>query len=716
MAVCLMSIHHCKFNLPKMNKNRGLKNLRSIFTSSAGYKFSGLKNRANIYNEQQQTKCMKTSNLRGESLFGCSFKRCLGTQRPYIDPNISYMFGKSNQHLIYKNIGQLLDESVIRWPDKLLYISSTEGIERTYAQLDRDVNRTIKAMITLLNITKGDSVGIFAYNCYNWLVVQTACNKLGAVLTPINPSYKVDELSFILKKGQVKALFLPGPKSGQAELNNHLDVLYDQRIREDLANLKLESVVLMDDYDYEIENDNRIGFKQYNNVNNLNQANTRFKINHKLNKVQIINWNYFFDNDGQLTDGNQSDVDESHNSKQSNSSNSNICLFNGANVSPDDLFGVYYTSGTTGRPKGACVSQFTAINNTLSCHQRLYGTNATRIVNCLPLPMFHIFAGVLVALTTIVNPNGCTIVFTGHKYNIKTIAEDIERYNCTQFTGTPTMLIDLLSYVEQTGMQLPLKLCQIGGAPLLSEVFKKAYKIFPHLEDVRLGYGSTENGGVSTLQSVYEPMEIKPHSAGQPVNFSEVLIVDTKTGQPVKHGQDGEILTRGPNTMVEYLDDPVKTREVITSSGWYKTGDIGRLLPQGSLQIVSRIKELIIKGGENIYPKEVEQLLLQHESLEDAHCFGVPSKRFGEEVCAWVKLKPGYVEGTKGNEKKTENGQHVVTKEEIIKFCKDNITYFKVPKYVLFVDKFPMTPTKKAQHHIMRDETIQILGLQNELS
>lgn len=623
--------------------------------------------------------------------------------RPYVDQTMSYVFGRSHEQLEYSTVDREFRNKIKEFPDEIAFASYFENKEVTFKELDEDVNKVTKALIKKFKLKKGDSVGVFAYNCYNWIVIQMACARLGAILTPINPSYKVHELEYLLKKSHVKCLFLPGPKSTQSiELNNHLGLLQSEKIidishRE--GELFLENVIFMD-HD-----------KEYNIINSNNNNNDKDSIKCLINNCKMYNWSYINeDNDGKIF----KTLEEAKESGLYSKPEVEACIYDNDNiVSPDDLFAIYYTSGTTGTPKGACISHFTCINNVKLCQNRLrHGRSKNwKAVNVTTLPMFHIFAGVLNTLSPMVN--NCRIIYSSYKYDIKAMVEAIIKYQANVITLTPTILIDMLTYIETNKvLNFPLKIVQSGGAHLSPEVVNKTFKTLPELEELRLGYGSTENGGVATLQTIHEPNEMRSMTVGPPLDFTEVRIVEPNSNKLVPLGVRGEIQTRGYNTMMGYFKDDKKTSEVRTESRWYKTGDIGLMHPHGSIQIAGRLKSLIIKGGENIYPEEVELMIHKLDYVEDVHVVGVPDKRFGEQVCAWVKLKPGYTETkTKGDNRNDKQ----IHKDDIIEFCKENITYFKVPKYLLFVQEFPLTPTKKVQSHIMTEQSIKILNLQDQL-
>lgn len=617
-----------------------------------------------------------------------TFVRSINTQvpRPYVDTRLSYSFGRSNDALRYTTIGRELVAAAKTRPDQVAFVFYSENKSITLKQLHDDVNMVVKSLLTKFNIRRGDYVGIFAYNCYHWALLQYACSRLGAIMTPINPSNKSDELAFVLEQGHIKCLFMPGPKSVQSSLNKHLEVINSDQIHSLAASnkLKLRDIVFIDS-----END---------------YSGTSLKLpNCKLHEwKELISDGVIFSN--------------IHEAEQAGFRGQDSCIYDLDQVSPEDIFSIYYTSGTTGKPKGACVSHFTVFNNTLVCQRRLRnGRPLTwRKVSSLTLPMFHIFAGVLSTLAPILANS--TIVYTGHSYDIKTFVNSIIDNDADTTSLTPTMLIDLLSYVKAHDLanKLPLKTIQSGGAALVPEVASRAMKLLPNLEEIRLGYGSTENGGVATLQTLHEPAETRHFTVGSPIDFCEVRVVKPKSEEVLPHGEKGEIQTRGYNTMVEYLDQQDKTAEVLPLNRWYRTGDLGFMYPHGSIQICGRLKHMIIKGGENIYPEEISQLIHKLDCVEDVHVVGVPDRRFGEQVCAWVKLKTNFREARVGekNGQIGDDGKTAVTKESILKYCQDNITYFKVPRYLLFIDEYPMTPTKKVQNHVLVEMGCKILGIE----
>lgn len=581
---------------------------------------------------------------------------------PYVHNRVSYAYGRSLKELRYCTVAPLIETLAKREPHSTAVVVYDEGISKNFEQLNADINRLVNGMVEKLGLKRGDKVGVYSYNSYQFLLIQYACNKLGVMLNPLNPSYKSHEFNYVMGKADVKVLFTPGKDSKQSSLNDHWSVICDDSLAQLQEKGSLESltniIILDGDYDK-----NHLKFKR---------------------PIEVDSWRSVFTNKPTLDSSVQAMVDD---------------------VSPDDIYGIYYTSGTTGFPKGAAITQFNVINNTALSTERVFTQRAPHFQSmrpnvCLPLPLFHEFAGVLGVLSPFIEGGSC--VFPGMRYNIQQVVDSIVRFKCNAIFLTPTILIDLLAHVEANKVtNFPLRSILIAGSAVMSELVHKTHKILPDLEEFRIGYGSSENGVIASIQTTLEPAETRPYTVGPPLDFTEIRIVDINTGETTPIGQSGEVQTRGFNTMMGYFNDPDKTAEVITDSRWYKTGDIGIIDKHGSLQIVGRIKDLIIKGGENIYPAEVETVLHTHEAIEDAHVFGVPDKRFGEEVCTWIRLKSAC-------KIQSSEDEH---RKDIIDYCKKRLTYFKVPKYVIFVDEFPVTPVKKIKKFEMRAQTAKMLSL-----
>lgn len=593
---------------------------------------------------------------------------------PYVDPEVSYAHGRSNRELKNFTFGPLIEEHVREKPDQLAVVFSDDNVFKTYRELNEDIDRLVTGMASKAGLKRGDPIGLYAYNSYEALLIYYASNKLGLVLNPFNPSYKSYELDHVLAKSNIKCLFIPGVNSSQQALNTHWTHLCKSNY---IAKLSSSST--------DIDRENQIKLTDIVILDGQVPGKKDEQQGSKLDKIKIHSWTQMI--------AEKSDEMVRESMKQ---------------VTPDDTYCVYFTSGTTGQPKGAEITQFNAINCTSLATpritiQRPYGLPPIEPKMCCPLPLFHAFAGILGALLPFV-PGGGPILYTGAKYNIGSVVEAIQKHNCNSLYLTPTVLIDLLAHVEKNQIDKleNLKTICVGGSKIVPETMHKARRLLKGLEDFRVIYGSSENGVLATVQNCQESDESKLLSVGSPVDLTEVRIVEPQSESIKPLGEPGEVQTRGFNTMSGYLGEPERTREVITEGRWYKTGDMGTMDPSGNVQIVGRIKELIIKGGENVYPAEVESVLHQHDDIEDAQVFGVPDARFGEEVAVWIKLK----EKSRAKEEEEE-----VLKENILNFCKSKLSYFKVPKYLLFVEDFPMTPVKKVKKFEMREKTVKLLNL-----
>lgn len=598
----------------------------------------------------------------------------LSPVKPYVDPKVSYVYGRSKKAYTYATLSQLIESKARNVPDTLAVSFHDQKISRTYKQLNEDIDQLVNIMVLELGLKRGDPVGLYSYNTYQSLLVYYACNKLGLILNPFNPSYKSHEMSHVLQKSNVRALFMPGFDSDQKSLNDH----WNQVFHTDIISLQeagkinnLRKIVLLD------------GHKD------ANQEAT-----------------------GKLTNtlGAEIEIWESLSTKQGKQLTEQQVLDSIASVSSDDPYCVYYTSGTTGAPKGATITQFNAINCIHLVFPNLYiyrpGNSGPLEPNvCVPLPLFHAYAGIAAAILPFVECMNAKLLFTGSKYNIASLIECIEQHKCNVLYATPTILIDLLTYIErhQTKSCSTLRTITSGGAKIMPETVRKSFELLPQLQDLRIIYGSSENGVIATMQQYDTPADKREISVGTPLDLCEIRIACPRTGATLPQGQPGEVQTRGFNTMAGYLNDRSRTDEVMTPSRWYKTGDMGILDSTGNLQIVGRIKELIIKGGENIYPAEVESVLHRHHDIEDAHVFGVPDPRLGEEVAVWVKLK---------QESRFKDEESL--RKDILDYCKSKLTYFKVPKYVIFTEDFPLTAVKKVKKFEMRVKTVEMLGLSGD--
>jgi fatty-acyl-CoA synthase len=356
----------------------------------------------------------------------------------------------------------------------------------------------------------------------------------------------------------------------------------------------------------------------------------------------------------------------------------------------DEPINIQFTSGTTGFPKGATLSHHNILNNGFFIGEAMRLTSEDRL--CIPVPLYHCFGMVLGNLAALTH--GACMVFPGEGFDPLATLQAVAEERCTALHGVPTMFIAQLDHPEFSRFDLSsLRTGIMAGSPCPIEVMKRAIGNM-HLSEITIAYGMTETSPVSFQSSTEDPLERRVSTVGRIQPHVEVKIVDLN-GRIVPTGTPGELLTRGYCVMLGYWGDEERTREAIDAARWMHTGDLATIDAEGYCNIVGRIKDMVIRGGENVYPREIEEFLYRHPKIQDVQVIGVPDDRYGEEICAWVKLRPGVS----------------ATEEEIRAFCRDQIAHYKVPRYIKFVDEFPMTVTGKIQKFIMRERTIADLGL-----
>jgi fatty-acyl-CoA synthase len=359
----------------------------------------------------------------------------------------------------------------------------------------------------------------------------------------------------------------------------------------------------------------------------------------------------------------------------------------------DDPINIQFTSGTTGSPKGATLTHHNLLNNGFFVGEAMQFTAHDRL--CIPVPLYHCFGMVLGNLACLTH--GAAMIYPGEAFEPFSVLETVEAERCTALHGVPTMFIAMLDHPEFGRFDLSsLRTGIMAGAPCPVAVMKRVNQAM-HMEQVTIAYGMTETSPVSFQSAVDDPLERRVSTVGRVQPHVEVKIVDA-AGRVVPPGTPGELLTRGYCVMRGYWDDAERTAEAIDAGRWMHTGDLATLDEEGYCNIVGRIKDMVIRGGENVYPREVEEFLYRHPKIQDVQVIGVPDKRFGEELCAWVMLREGAT----------------ATPEEIKDFCRGQIAHYKIPRYVKFVNAFPMTVTGKVQKFAMRAQTITELGLQED--
>ncbi len=534
----------------------------------------------------------------------------------------SYTHGGSSTPLIGQTIGDNLQEAVARQPDSEAVVSVKQGIRWSYASLSEHVEQVARGLLAL-GLGRGDRIGIWSPNCAEWVLVQYATARLGAVLVNINPAYRVHELEYALNQSGCRFL---------VSATSHRTTDYREMVRRAQVNLShLERTIYLATPDWD----------------DLLMAGR----NVPVDRLRALS----------------------------------------AGLDFDDPINIQYTSGTTGFPKGATLTHHNILNNGFFVGETCGYTNIDRV--CIPVPFYHCFGMVIgnLACTT----HGSAIVIPGPTFDPLDVLECVAAEHCTSLYGVPTMFIAELQHPRFGQFDLStLRTGMMAGAPCPVEVMRQVIDRM-HMHEVTIGYGMTETSPVSTQTAVDDPLERQVATVGRVHPHVEVKIIDPATGELTERGVAGELCTRGYSVMRGYWNDPGRTAEAIDAAGWMHTGDLATMDDQEYLNIVGRIKDVIIRGGENVYPREIEEFLFTHPSVVDVQVIGVPDTYYGEEVMAWVKLEDGAS----------------VTADDLRLFCQDQIARYKIPRYIHFAEQFPMTVTGKVQKFKMQEEAIQLLGL-----
>jgi fatty-acyl-CoA synthase len=534
----------------------------------------------------------------------------------------SYDHGASSVPLLGETIGANLKRTVDDFGDREALVSRQQGFRATYSELWQLTTRCAKGLLKR-NVKKGDRVGIWAPNRYEWVVVQYATARIGAILVNINPAYKTAELEYALNQSGVSFLIL----SARFRTNDYVAMLGEVRGR--CKELR-EALVLEDGWEALLRDGDKVSDDELEAIESTLQF--------------------------------------------------------------DEPINIQYTSGTTGFPKGATLSHHNILNNGYFIGEGLHYGERDRV--CLPVPFYHCFGMVLGNLAS--TSHGCCIVIPAESYDPVATMECVQAERCTSLYGTPTMFIGELDSPRFSDFDFSsLRTGVMAGAPCPVEVMKKVLTSM-HMPEITIMYGMTETSPVSTQSLIGDPLEKQTGTVGRVYPHVEIKIIDPESGAVVPRGTPGEFCTRGYSVMLGYWNNPEATHEAIDSARWMHTGDLAVMDDDGYVRIVGRLKDMIIRGGENIYPREIEEFLYAHPAVLEAQVIGVPSDRYGEEVMAWVKFK----EGTQ------------ITPEDLTEYCRGKIATYKIPKYWKFVDAFPMTVTGKIRKVEMREVSTKELGLE----
>jgi fatty-acyl-CoA synthase len=555
----------------------------------------------------------------------------------------SYTCGVSDIPLRGETIGAMLNQIAAKYPDTEALVSVHQGIRYTYREFLDEVEVVARGLMAL-GVERGDRVAIWALNYAEWVIVQFATAKIGAIMVNINPAYRTYELEYALKQSEVQTLII----QGQFKTSDYLGMFYEAC--PEVASSRAGRI-------------NSDTFPYLKNVIFLGDE----------PKDGMFLWKEIHEMAEDISPGELKEREE-------------VLEF-------DDPINIQYTSGTTGYPKGVVLSHHSILNNGFVIGEGMRFSEKDRL--CIPVPFYHCFGMVLSNLACVTH--GSTMVLPAPVFNAEAVLKAVQDERCTALHGVPTMFIAELSLPDFDVYKLDtLRTGIMAGSPCPIEVMKEVNTRM-HMSEIVIVYGQTETSPGVTMSTVEDPLERRVSTVGRAMPHAELKIVDPQTRRLLPRGEPGEICARGYMVMKCYYNNPSATHSTIDPNGWNHTGDLGVMDEEGYIRIVGRLKEMVIRGGENIYPREIEEFLHHHPKIDDAYIIGVPDIKYGEELMAWVKV---------------ENGD-ILTEEDIRAFCKGKIAHYKVPKYYKFVDSFPMTISGKIQKFKMRQQAVEELGLQD---
>jgi fatty-acyl-CoA synthase len=553
----------------------------------------------------------------------------------------SYVHGASQVPLIGETIGAHFDRIVARWPDRPALVVRDQAVRWSYGDLRERVD-AFAAGLLALGLEPGDRVGIWSPNNAEWVVTQFATAKAGLIMVNINPAYRLAELEYALNKVGCRALILATrfKSSDYLEMLRELAPELPSSRPGALRSARLGSLEIV--IQIGGAGPGTIAFEE---VGRAGVAGTR-RLEELMAKLQF-----------------------------------------------DDPINIQFTSGTTGAPKGATLTHHNILNNGYFIGEAQRLTERDKV--CIPVPLYHCFGMVLGNLACITH--GAAMIYPSAGFEPEAVLQTVMEERCTALYGVPTMFIAELEHSNFKRYDLSsLRTGIMAGSPCPIEVMRRVMAEM-HMREVTIAYGMTETSPVSFQSSVDDQIERRVSTVGRIQPHIEVKIIDAE-GRIVRPGTPGELCTRGYSVMRGYWNDPERTAEAIDPARWMHTGDLATIDQEGYCNIVGRIKDMVIRGGENVYPREIEEFLYRHPKVQDVQVFGVPDHRYGEELCAAIILRDGAS----------------ATEEEIRAFCQGQIAHYKVPRYVRFVASFPTTVTGKVQKFIMRRQVAEELGLTEE--
>ncbi len=551
----------------------------------------------------------------------------------------SHVVGETNTPLIEATIGEVLEQTIARWPKTEALVSLEQNIRWTYEEFGRRVDR-LAAGLLALGLEPGDRVGIWAPNCAEWTLAQFATARARLIQVNVNPAYRLSELEYTLNKVGVKAL-ITAHSFKTSDYVGMVEALAPEIATSAPGQLQAPRV-------------------------------PQLKVVAKIGGERRAGWLEF------------SDIAADDHTLLREVAASAACR---------QPINIQFTSGTTGLPKGATLSHRNIVNNAFLVGTRMGLKAGDRL--CIPVPLYHCFGMVLSNLACVVH--GATMVYPCAGFDPLTVLKAVQAERCTALHGVPTMFIAELQHPEFESFDVSsLRAGIMAGAPCPIEIMRRVVDRMG-MREVTIAYGMTETSPVSFQSSTDDPIERRVSTVGRIQPHMEAKVIDSE-GRTLGRGEAGELCSRGYAVMLGYWDDPQQTAKAIDADGWMHTGDLGVIDDEGYCNIVGREKDMIIRGGENIYPREIEEFLFHHPKIEDVAVVGIPDEKFGEAVCAWVRTRRG----------------ESMTEEDVLAFCRGQIAHYKVPARICFVDAFPMTVTGKIQKYLIRKAMMERLGLSEQ--
>jgi len=533
-----------------------------------------------------------------------------------VDEESSYARGE-DVPLLNLAIGDLLDRTASRFPDRLAVASRHQSRRMTWAELSHAADAVARGLWSL-GIRRGDRVGLWSTNCIEWLMLHMGCARAGAALVNVNPAYRSHELQYTLTRSRMKALFL-WHKDKRADYAEILD-----RARHGL-DLALQHTIFFDS----------------------------------------PQWPALLDAPGQLPD----------------------------HVDVNDVANIQYTSGTTGLPKGVMLNHHNVVNNGQFLARGFHYTELDKIV--VPVPLFHCYGCVIGTMSAL--NSGAALILPNWTFDAHATLQAVHDERATSVYGVPAMYVAEFAQPEFSTFDFTsLRTGMMSGAPCPVELMKRVLNEM-HIRELVIAYGQTETSPVVTMSDAGDSLEIRVNTVGRAMPQTEIQVISPTDGARMPIGMQGEICVRGYAVMKGYDGDPEGTAQVVRPDGWLHTGDLGVMRADGCLHITGRSRDVIIRGGENIYPREVEEFLYTHPKVGEVQVVGIPNERLGEIVVAWIRLRPGFE----------------ATEPEIRDWCQGQIAYYKIPEHVRFVDEFPATLSGKIQKYKIREFEIKARGLES---